>query len=69
MAKKKKQYGDQPLPEELLDRGIAILEGPLNRVMERVLKSRLVLWPVGLSFKVTTRLLGVVVGARHDRRS
>jgi hypothetical protein len=37
MAKNKKQYGDQPLPEELLDRGIAILEGPLNRVMERVL--------------------------------
>lgn len=68
MAKKPKS-GDVPLPEELLDRGISALEGPVNRVIERVLKSRVVLFPVGLSFKITTRLLAVVVGARHNRRS
>ena len=33
----------------------------MNRVIERVLKSRLVLVPVGLTFKVTTVVLGRLV--------
>jgi hypothetical protein len=54
----KKAKGTQPLPEELLDRSIGVLEGPVNRIVERVWKSRLVLLPMGLGFKVTTVVLG-----------
>jgi hypothetical protein len=59
MAKKKR--GDLPLGEELLDRSVGLLEGPLNRVVERVLKSRVVLLPVGLSLKVTLKAARLLV--------
>ena len=59
MAKKKR--ADLPLGEELLDRGLGVLEGPLNRVVERVLKSRVVLVPVGLSLKVTLKAASLFV--------
>jgi hypothetical protein len=59
MAKKKR--ADLPLAEELLDRGVALLEGPLNRVVERALKSRLVLVPVGVGLKVALKAAALVV--------
>jgi hypothetical protein len=59
MAKKKR--GDLPLGEELLDRSVGLLEGPLNRVVERVMKSRVVLVPVGLSLKVALKAATLVV--------
>jgi hypothetical protein len=59
MAKKKR--GDLPLGEELLDRSVGLLEGPLNRVVERVMKSRLVLVPVGLSLKLALKAATLVV--------
>jgi hypothetical protein len=66
MARKAK--GTQPLPEELLDRSIGVLEGPVNRVVERVWKSRLVVLPLGLGFKVTTVLLGrLLKGAKPKK--
>jgi hypothetical protein len=66
MARKTK--GTQPLPEELLDRSIGVLEGPVNRVVERVWKSRLVVLPLGLGFKVTTVLLGrLLKGAKPKK--
>ena len=64
----KKDRGSQPLPEELLDRGIGVLEGPVNRVVERVLKSRLVLVPVGLTFKVTTVVLGRLLKGQKPKK-
>jgi hypothetical protein len=57
----KKNRAELPLAEELLDRGVALLEGPLNRVVERVLKSRVVLVPVGLSLKVALKTAALVV--------
>lgn len=63
----KKRRDDQSIQEELLDRSISLLEGPLNRGLERVLKSRVVLLPVGLGFKITTKVLAAVVGARDGR--
>ena len=59
MAKKKR--ADLPLGEELLDRGVGLLEGPLNRVVERVLKSRVVLVPVGVSLKLTLKVASLFV--------
>lgn len=64
----KKQKGSQALPEELLDRGISVLEGPLNRVIERVWRSRVVLIPVGLTFKVTTVVLGRLIHGKKPPR-
>ena len=69
MARKAK--GTQPLPEELLDRSIGVLEGPVNRVVERVWKSRLVVVPLGIGFKVTTVVLGHLLKgskAKKERR-
>ena len=56
----KKNRADLPLAEELLDRGISVLEGPLNRVVERVLKSRLVLVPAGVSLKLALKAAALV---------
>lgn len=70
MAKQTKQArrgADVPLSEELLDRGIDLLEGPLNRVLERVLKSRVVLLPIGFSVMVTTKALGFVMHGPHRK--
>ncbi len=67
---KKKTDGPQPLPEELLDRGIGVLEGPVNRVVERVLKSKIVLLPLGLSMKITTTTLAILLGRpKRERRN
>jgi hypothetical protein len=58
----KKTAADLPLPEELLDKSIGLLEGPLNGLLERALKSRLVLFPLGLSQKLLWRSLGLLLG-------
>jgi len=64
MPKGSQKHGaePQPLPEELLDRGIGVLEGPVNRVLERLWKSRIVLLPIGLSVKITTKTIAVLLG-------
>jgi hypothetical protein len=68
MAKTKKARGDLPIPEAVLDRTIGVIEGPVNRVVERVLKSRVVLFPMGLTFKLSTALLARVMGAPPHAR-
>lgn len=60
--KQKKPAADLPLPEELLDRGIGLLEGPLNGVLERVMKSRVLLWPIGLSQALLWKSAGLMMG-------
>jgi hypothetical protein len=57
----RKHRADLPLAEEWLDRGVALLEGPLNRALERVMRSRVVLWPVGAGLAVTLKALALVV--------
>ena len=44
-----------PLPEELFEKMIGVLEGPLNDRMERVMKSKLFLAPLGLSWTLGCR--------------
>ncbi|MDP2340776.1 MAG: hypothetical protein Q8O67_07455 [Deltaproteobacteria bacterium] len=63
MAKKPSKTGAADLPEELLDRSIGVLEGPVNAVLERVLKSRLFLWPVGLTQAIAWKAMGKIMGA------
>jgi len=57
----RKHRADLPLAEEWLDRGVTLLEGPLNRALERVARSRVVLWPVGAGLAVTLKLAALVV--------
>lgn len=66
---KAKRGADTPLPEELLDRSIGVLEGPLNRVLERVLRSRLVLLPIGVSVKVAFRTADFLLHGPRGPRS
>jgi hypothetical protein len=51
-----------PVPEEVLNKMIGFLEGPMNRVAERVLSSKVVLVPASLVVHVTLR------GVRFARR-
>lgn len=69
MAKTTKTKAATDLPEELLDRSIGVLEGPVNAVLERVLKSRVFLWPVGLSQAIAWKALGKVMGHKVGRLS
>jgi len=55
-----------PLPEELFDRAIGIVEGPVNRAAERVFKSKIVLAPMGLWWTATCRS---ILALRHRRPS
>jgi hypothetical protein len=59
MAKKKS--ADLAMAEELLDRSVALLEGPVNRILERALRSRIVLLPLGVSLKVALKTASLVV--------
>lgn len=43
------------IADELLERGIRFLDGPVNRRLERVLKSRWLLAPLGLSVTLSAR--------------
>ncbi len=51
-----------PIPDELLDRGIGLLEGPLNRAAERVLGSTLVLAPLALTMTTSMRVMAMLRG-------
>lgn len=48
---------DKPLPEEALDRFARYLEGSVNRRVERLMKSRILLAPAGLLLTATSRAL------------
>jgi hypothetical protein len=68
MAKKQKTSAAD-LPEELLDRSIGVLEGPVNAVLERVLKSRLFLFPMGALQAITWRAVGKLMGKSSSSSS
>lgn len=52
-----------PLPDELLDRGIGLLEGPANRLAERLLSSTVVLAPLSITMTLTMRAAAMLRGA------
>ncbi len=45
------------IPEELFDRTVTYLDGPVNARAERLMKSRVVLAPIGLSLTVGSRMV------------
>ena len=59
---KKPTAADLPLPEELLDKYIGFLEGPVNTVLEKLLKSRLVLAPLSASQALLWKSLATALG-------
>lgn len=66
---KKPKTADLPLPEELLDKYIGFLEGPVNGVFEKLLKSKIVLAPLGLSQAIVWKSLGLVLGRTSTKPS
>jgi hypothetical protein len=56
----KKNRAAKDLPEEAFDRMIGVLDGPLNRGLERVMKNRLVLAPLGLSMTLSMKAMAKV---------
>jgi hypothetical protein len=53
----KKPPVDRPLPEEAFDRFVSAVDGPMNRVLERAMKSRVLLAPAGLYMSLSMRAL------------
>jgi hypothetical protein len=58
----KQRKPQDTLPEELLEKMVGALEGPLNSVTERLLSSRVVVWPLSAAVNVGLR------GARAVQR-
>ena len=52
----------QTIQEETLDKMIALLEGPVNKVAEKVLSSTLVLAPLSLGLNLSLRALARLTG-------
>lgn len=59
----KKPPVDRPLPEEAFDRFVSAVDGPVNRVVERAMKSRVLLAPAGLYMSLSMRALKAMRGA------
>ena len=59
-----KRKTTRSIPEEAFDKAVGILDGAVNRRVEKVMKSRLVLAPMALSLTVSCRLYLAV----RDRR-
>jgi hypothetical protein len=62
-----KQASPTPIAEEVLDRMIGTLEGPINSAFERVLSSNLVLVPLSLSMVVGLKIYRTVMGKSSIR--
>jgi hypothetical protein len=69
----KKNRAPKDLPEEAFDRMIGVLDGPLNKGLEKVMKNRVVLAPLGLSMTLSMKALAMVrrtmTGERRPDRS
>lgn len=57
---KKNKTKDQPLPEEAFDRFISVLDGPVNRQLEKLMSSKLFLLPLGLSMTMWSKSIAMV---------
>lgn len=57
----------QTIQEEALDKMISLLEGPVNKVAEKVLSSTIVLAPISISLNLTFRAMAFVAG-RKERK-
>ncbi len=56
--------GERSIPEEFFDRAVRYIDGPMNARMEKLMKSRLLLAPVGIGVTLTCRAIIAV----RDRR-
>jgi hypothetical protein len=52
----------EPIAEEMLDKMLSVLEGPVNKLAERALSSNIVLAPLSLSMNVTLRFWRAILG-------
>lgn len=53
-----------PLPEEILDRWVNFLEGPVNRRAEKIMKSKLFLAPMGAGWTLWCRS---ILAVKHGK--
>jgi hypothetical protein len=58
----------ETMQEELLDKMIGVLEGPVNKLGEKVLGSKLVLAPMSISLGLAFRALAFVAGRKKQER-
>ncbi len=56
----KKNRAPKDLPEEAFDRMIGVLDGPMNKVLEKLMKNRIVLAPLGLSMTLSMKMMAKV---------
>lgn len=57
----------QTIQEETLDKMISLLEGPANKLAEKILSSNIVLAPMSISLNLTFRAMAFVAG-RKERK-
>lgn len=57
-----------PIQEEALDKMIDLLEGPANKLGEKILGSTLVLAPLSLVMTTSFRLLALVMGKDRSQQ-
>jgi predicted methyltransferase MtxX (methanogen marker protein 4) len=57
----------QTIQEEALDKMINLLEGPANKLAEKILSSNIVLAPLSISLNLTFRAMAFVAG-RKERK-
>ncbi|HEY4223762.1 MAG TPA: hypothetical protein VGO62_20535 [Myxococcota bacterium] len=57
----------EPIQEEALDKMIDLIEGPLNKLGEKIFSSTIVLAPLSLSMNLSMRLLARVLGKKENR--
>lgn len=58
----------ESIQEESLDKMIELLEGPLNKLSEKVLGSTIVLAPLSLMMTVSFRALALVMGKDRSQQ-
>jgi hypothetical protein len=57
-----------PIQEEALDKMIGLLEGPVNKVSEKILGSTLVLAPLSLMMSLSFRTLAFFMGRDRSQQ-
>lgn len=56
------------IPEESLDKLIGLIEGPANKLAERVLSSKILLAPMSIGLNLGFRVMARVAGRRKERK-
>ncbi len=64
----KKPPVERPLPEEAFDRFVNAVDGPVNRVVERAMKSNVLLAPMSLYMSMSMRMLKAMRAQMQPQR-